>query len=160
MAGVVAELRPDAGFTGVITSTVPAGAGLSSSAALEVAVALALGFDGTPVDLARLCQQAEQRASGVPCGIMDQLASAAGVDGHALLLDCTTLTVDSVPIPADVEVVAVHSGEPRRLAGSAYAERRAAAGGGGDGDRSAPHRVPRRPRRPSTTSCRAGGPAT
>ena len=63
------------------TTTLPVGAGLSSSAALEVAVALALGFDGPALELARLCQRAEQRASGVPCGIMDQLASAAGVDG-------------------------------------------------------------------------------
>ena len=125
VAGVVAELRPDRGFEGVVRSTVPVGAGLSSSAALEVAVALALGFDGTPLELAELCQRAEQRASGVPCGIMDQLASAAGVDGHALLIDCTTNGVSPVPVPADVDVVVVHSGEHRALSGSAYAERRA-----------------------------------
>jgi galactokinase len=131
VAGVVAELRDRgsvpglAGFSGTVSSTVPTGAGLSSSAALEVAVALALGFEGTPAELALLCQRAEQRASGVPCGVMDQLASAAGVAGHALLLDCTTLAVDPVPLPEDVEVVAVHSGEARQLAGSAYADRRA-----------------------------------
>jgi galactokinase len=125
VAGVVAELRPSAGFVGTVTSTVPPGAGLSSSAALEVAVALALGFEGSPHDLALLCQRAEQRASGVPCGVMDQLASAAGVAGHALLLDCSTLSVEPVPLPPDVEVLAVHSGEARRLAGSAYADRRA-----------------------------------
>jgi galactokinase len=124
VAGVVAELRPATGFTGEISSTVPAGAGLSSSAALEVAVALALGFDGPPLELAQLCQRAEQRASGVPCGVMDQLASAAGVDGHALLLDCSSLAVTPVAVPGDVEVVAVHSGQSRQLTRSAYADRR------------------------------------
>ena len=126
VAGVVAELRPTAGAQGTVRSTLPIGAGLSSSAALEVATALALGFEGPPLDLARLCQRAEQRASGVPCGIMDQLAAAAGVAGHALLIDCTTEVVTPVRLPEGVEVVAVHSGEPRRLAGSAYALRRSA----------------------------------
>lgn len=125
VAGVVAELRPAEGFVGEVGTTLPVGAGLSSSAALEVAVALALGFDGSTLDLARLGQRAEHRASGVPCGIMDQLASAAGVDGHALLVDCTELTVVPVPVPDDVEVVVVHSGQERALAGSPYAERRA-----------------------------------
>ena len=123
VAGVVAELRPDRGLVGTVATTLPVGAGLSSSAALEVAVALALGFEGTPLALAQLGQLAEQRASGVPCGIMDQLASAAGVDGHALRIDCTTLSVTPVPIPADVEVVVVDSGQRRELATSAYAER-------------------------------------
>jgi galactokinase len=125
VAGVVAELRPSAGLTGTVTTSLPVGAGLSSSAALEVAVALALGADPDPVPLALACQRAEHRATGVPCGIMDQLASAAGVPGHALLLDCTTLAVTPEPVPAGVEVVAVHSGDVRRLAGSAYAERAA-----------------------------------
>src|SRR5699024_10208182 len=93
VAGVVAELRPGRGFEGHVTTTLPVGAGLSSSAALEVAVAMALGFEGSPLALARLAQSAEHRASGVPCGIMDQLASAAGVAGHALLIDCHDLTV-------------------------------------------------------------------
>jgi galactokinase len=124
VAGVVAELRPATGGDGRVTTTLPVGAGLSSSAALEVAVALALGFEGTPLELARLCRRAEQRASGVPCGIMDQLASAAGVAGHALLIDCASETVTPVPLPDNVEVVAVHSGASRRLAGSAYAHRR------------------------------------
>ena len=105
------------------TTTLPVGAGLSSSAALEVAVALALGFDGPALELARLCQRAEQRASGVPCGIMDQLASAAGVEGHALRIDCTTLELEPVPLPDDIEVVVVDSGQRRELATSAYAER-------------------------------------
>jgi galactokinase len=97
---------------------------LSSSAALEVAVALALGFTGTGLELALVCQQAEHAASGVPCGIMDQLTSALGVAGHALLLDCGALTVTPVALPDDAEVVVVHSGQERRLAESAYAERR------------------------------------
>ena len=125
VAGVVSVLRPAVGGTGTVTTTLPVGAGLSSSAALELAVALALGFDGTPLELAQACQEAEQRASGVPCGIMDQLASAAGVAGHALLIDCTTLEIEPVPVPEDVEVVVANSGQARTLAGSAYAERRA-----------------------------------
>ncbi|MCU1374647.1 MAG: Galactokinase [Actinomycetia bacterium] len=126
VAGVVAELRPAQGFTGTITSDLPIGAGLSSSASLQLAVALALGAGDDPLALARLGQRAEHRASGVPCGILDQLASAAGVAGHALLLDCTTLAVDPVPVPPAIELVVVPSGEQRTLVGSAYAERRAA----------------------------------
>ena len=124
VAGVVAELHPASGGRGSVTTTLPIGAGLSSSAALEVATALALGFQGTAVELALACQRAEQRASGVPCGVMDQLASAAGVDGHALLIDCGSLEVTPVPVPTDVEIVVVHSGESRALAGSDYARRR------------------------------------
>jgi galactokinase len=124
VAGVVAEVRPTEGATGTVSTTLPVGAGLSSSAALEVAVALALGFEGPPVELALACQRAEHAASGVPSGIMDQLASAAGVAGAALLIDCTTLDRTPVPLPDGVEVVVVHSGEARALAGSAYAERR------------------------------------
>jgi galactokinase len=127
VAGVVAELRPPTGFEGTVRTTLPIGAGLSSSAALEVAVALALGFEGTPLELAQLGQRAEQRASGVPSGIMDQLASAAGQEGHALLIDCRSLAVHPVELPEDVEVVVVDSGEARTLVGSPYAERRAQA---------------------------------
>ncbi len=123
VAGVVAEAKPPVGFSGRVSSTVPPGSGLSSSAALEVAVALALGVDEPPLELARLCQRAEQRASGVPCGIMDQLASVAGVEGCALLIDCHSLDITAVEVPDDVAVVVVHSGLPRQLAGSAYAER-------------------------------------
>jgi galactokinase len=114
---------PMTGLRGDVSSTVPVGSGLSSSAALELAVALALGFRGSPLELAQLCQLAEHVATGVPCGIMDQLSSAAGIAGHALLIDCHDLTVLPVPMPDDVEVVVVHSGQPRALADSAYAER-------------------------------------
>ena len=126
IAGVIAEIRPPVGGRGQIRTTLPVGAGLSSSAALEVAVALALGFEGSALALALACQRAEQRASGVPCGLMDQLTSAAGVAGHALLIDCTTNAVTPVPMPAGLDVVAVHSGQTRALAGSAYGDRRAA----------------------------------
>jgi galactokinase len=125
VAGVVDLLRPEEGGIGFVRTTVPIGAGLSSSAALEVALALALGFEGTPHELALLCQRAEQVASGVPCGIMDQLASAAGVEGHALLIDCTSLEVTPVPLPDGVEVVVVDSGTRRQLTTSFYGVRRA-----------------------------------
>jgi galactokinase len=125
VAGVVAVVRPALGGSGTVTTDLPVGAGLSSSAALEVAVALALGFEGTPLELALACQRAEQLASGVPSGVMDQLASAAGRSGHALLIDCDSYAITPVPMPAGVDVVVANSGQTRTLAGSAYAERRA-----------------------------------
>lgn len=125
VAGVVAEVQPSVGFTGRVSSTLPIGGGLSSSAALEVAVALALGFEGDPAELAALCQRAEQRSSGVPSGIMDQLASAAGEDGMAMLIDFTTLEIAMVPVPGNVEIVVIDSGQSRELTASAYADRRA-----------------------------------
>ena len=125
VAGVVAEIRPSTALRGRVSTTLPIGAGLSSSAALEVAVAVALGHPGPPLELARACQRAEQRASGVPCGIMDQLTSAAGQAGHALLIDCSCDSIRPIRRPEGIEIVAVHSGQTRGLAGSAYAERRA-----------------------------------
>lgn len=129
VAGVMIELRAAGdrltGGEGTVRTTLPIGAGLSSSAALTVAVALALGARGTPLDIAELCRRAEERASGIPCGIMDQLAATAGVEGCALLIDCTSLKVTAVPLPAGVEVVIVDSGERRTLVGSPYAARRA-----------------------------------
>jgi galactokinase len=125
VGAVVREVRPARGGTGTVTTTLPVGAGLSSSAALELAVALATGYEGPPRALAALGQRAEHVASGVPCGIMDQLTSALGRDGHALLIDFTTLDVMPVPVPPQVSVVVVDSGDARRLAGSAYARRRA-----------------------------------
>ncbi|MFN8039751.1 MAG: galactokinase [Acidimicrobiales bacterium] len=126
VAGVVAELEGTTGFDGTVSSTLPIGSGLSSSAALELAVALALGFDGPPIELARLGQRAEQRASGVPCGLMDQLTSACGQAGQALLIDFATDDWTPVPMPTTAEVVVVHSGRERALASSAYGERRTA----------------------------------
>jgi galactokinase len=124
VAGVVAELRPDDGLSGTVDSTLPVGRGLSSSAALEVAVALALGAPADdPRALAELCRRAEHRAVGVPCGIMDQLTITTAVAGSALRLDCRSLEATPVPLPEGVEVVVADSGEPRSLERSAYADR-------------------------------------
>ncbi|HEV2362293.1 MAG TPA: hypothetical protein VGS21_11365, partial [Acidimicrobiales bacterium] len=115
------------GGTGSVTSDLPIGAGLSSSSSLTVAVAIALGLPagrGHATTSAAQCQRAEQVASGVPGGIMDQLTSLAGISGHALLIDCSTLALTPVPIPPEIDVVVAHSGEARRLSSSPYAARR------------------------------------
>src|SRR4051812_43434506 len=127
----LAELgRADVGIDVEVTSTVPIGSGLSSSAALEVALAVALcdaaSFELSPTELALACQRAEQLAAGVPCGIMDQLSSVAGRDGCALLIDCRSLEIEPIRLPEGLAIVVVHSGLPRALEHSAYAERRAA----------------------------------
>ena len=123
VAGVAAEMGADVlPLRGHITTTIPVGAGLSSSAALELSVALAFGFEGDALALAQLGRRAEHRASGVPCGIMDQLVIAAAVDGHALLIDCGELTVEPIAIPDSAEVV-VQFVTHRTLVGSEYADR-------------------------------------
>lgn len=124
VAGVVSVVRPATGGTGTMTSTVPVGAGMSSSAALELSVALALGFEGTPMELAQACQRAEHAAVGVPSGLLDQLASAFGREDHAMVVDFTSLEIQHFPLPPGAEVVVVHTGVARELAGSAYADRR------------------------------------
>ncbi len=123
VAAVAHELGVHRGIRGQVTTTVPIGAGLSSSAAFEVAVGLALGFTGPAKELALICQRAEHLATGVPTGIMDQLISATGVAGHAMLIDCHSLALTPVPIPSDVDIVVVHSEQPRTLSGSAYGDR-------------------------------------
>ena len=119
--------RAPVGIDATVSSTVPAGSGLSSSAALEVSLALALcdaaSLTLPPHELALACQAADH-ALGVPAGIMDQLTSVAGRRGSALLIDCRTLEVRPVPLPQDIATIVVHSGMPRALAQSAYAERR------------------------------------
>jgi galactokinase len=106
-----------------MTSTLPQGAGLSSSAAVHVVLTLALGgLEGR--ELARAAQRAEQRALGVPSGILDQAASALGRQGHAVLLDFATLAYEYVPLPDGVAIVVVHSGVPRRNADTGYGERK------------------------------------
>lgn len=103
VAGVIAHLRPTVGFRGRVESTIPAGAGLSSSAALEIAVALALGArsgtDPERLALARLCQAAEHAARGVPTGLLDQMASIFGIAGHGLLIDCQEMSAAPVALP-------------------------------------------------------------
>lgn len=126
MAGAGFALR---GWEGVVASDVPMGAGLSSSAAFELAVARAFAALGdAPWDgarMARLCQRAENVWAGVNCGIMDQLASACGVAGHALLMDCRSLEIRPAPLDAGVRVVVLDTAKKRGLADSAYNERRA-----------------------------------
>jgi galactokinase len=118
------------GFLGVLASTVPIGAGLSSSAALELASAWALSGGRPPaasaMDVARLAQRAENVHVGVRCGLMDQFASACGQAGHALLLDCRSLEWRPVRLPGELALVVIHTGVPRSLGASAYNERRAA----------------------------------
>jgi galactokinase len=125
VAAIVATVRPPTGGTGTVATTLPLGAGLSSSAALEVATALVLGCEPEPLVLARTCQHAEQAATGVPTGIMDQLVVSAAREGYALMIDFADLSMEPVEMPAGAEVVVVHSGETRALDRSAYAQRRA-----------------------------------
>nr|WP_307821802.1 galactokinase [Streptomyces coffeae] len=142
-AGVVwaltgAGLLPDsddgaAGADLYFTSTVPTGAGLSSSAALEVVTALALNdlyeLGLEPGEIARLCQRAENDFVGVPCGIMDQTASACCAQGHALFLDARDLTRRQVPFDLAAEglrLLVVDTRVTHELGDSAYAARRAA----------------------------------
>jgi len=125
VAAMVAVARPPSGGRGTVGTTLPVGAGLASSAALEVALALAFGFEAEPRVMARCCQRAEEAATGVPTGLMDQLVVTAAVAGSALLVDFADLSWAPVAMPADVEVVVVHSGERRTLSRSGYAARRA-----------------------------------
>ena len=120
------EDLPVRSMEGVIASDLPSGTGLSSSAALEVAVALALLDEPIdPIRLARLCQRAENVHVGVRCGIMDQMASVASRAGAALLLDCRSLAIEQVPVPGGLGLLIVDSGERRSLADGAYNLRRA-----------------------------------
>lgn len=130
-AGVaMLAMRPGApwekGLAVAVASDVPFGSGLSSSAALEVATACALdrwaGATSSPMAVADLAWRAETQFVGVPCGRMDQSASARAPEGSALLLDCRTLAAQAVPVGFDI--VVVDSGESHRLADSEYAQRR------------------------------------
>ena len=116
------------GWEGVIAGDVPVGAGLSSSAALELAVARAFAaVSDLPWDaaaMARLGQRAENEWVGVRCGIMDQMISAAGRAGHALLIDCRSLHCEAVPFPPGTTVVVLDTATRRGLVDSAYNERR------------------------------------
>ncbi len=107
-----------------VTSEVPAKAGISSSAALLVAVAVGLRPDMDGMEAALACQRAEQKATGVQVGVMDQFASALGRRGHAMLLDCKTLEYQAVPFPDELAIAVIDSGEHRSLADTPYNERR------------------------------------
>lgn len=122
VAAMAQQLEATQGFSGHLVSDIPAGAGLSSSAALECAIGLALGFDGTPLELAQLARRAEHTATGVPTGIMDQFCIAAAIEGHATLIDCRDLTIEQVPIPDEIDIV-VRFVAHRTLLGSPYADR-------------------------------------
>ena len=115
-------------WRGVVATDVPVGASLSSSAALEIAALLAAcpaDEAPPPATLARLGQRVENEVIGLGTGIMDQLVSAAAIDGSALLIDCRSLDTRPVPLPPGVSVVVVDTGTRRELETSAYDERRA-----------------------------------
>ncbi len=116
------------GWDGVLLGEVPIGAGLSSSASVEMAVArIFAAFSGLAWDaaaFARLAQRAENEWVGVRCGLMDQMASALGRQGHALLIDFEALTWQTVPLPAGTVVAILDTGTRRALLDSAYNERR------------------------------------
>jgi galactokinase len=118
------------GFKAAFSSNVPIGSGLSSSAAVEVAfAALWRELGGAPIDnlkLAQLSQKAENQYVGVNSGLMDQFASANGVEGHAVYFNTRTLESEPVPIPANTVIVIADSKVRRSLSNSAYNERRAA----------------------------------
>ncbi|MFM7047523.1 MAG: galactokinase [Actinomycetota bacterium] len=126
VAGVAAAMAERGltirGFSGRVATDVPIGGGLSSSAALEVASAIAFGIDTEVTTLAAVCRRAEHLATSVPCGIMDQLTSAAGVKDHALLIDCHTLDITPVRIPEGLAVWVVEVSS-RTLDGSEYPAR-------------------------------------
>jgi galactokinase len=131
--GVAYELKSAGhqltGWEGVLMSDVPEGAGLSSSAALELAAARATAavsdIPWDAVAMARLAQKAENEWVGVSCGIMDQMASAGCKAGHALFIDCRSLDTQHIPVPGQVSVVVLDTSTRRGLVDSAYNERRA-----------------------------------
>ncbi|MGH8091867.1 MAG: galactokinase [Chthoniobacterales bacterium] len=117
------------GWEGVSICDVPMGAGLSSSASFELAVARAFaaasGFTWQAEKMALLCQKAENQWVGLNCGIMDQMIAAIGREDHAVLIDCRDLAWEAVPLPAKFSVIAMDTATRRGLVDSAYNERRA-----------------------------------
>ncbi|HEV3218783.1 MAG TPA: galactokinase [Candidatus Acidoferrales bacterium] len=112
----------------LIRSDVPLGAGVSSSASLEVAAGLALaaisGCEIPRLELAKLCQRAENDFVGARCGVMDQFVACFGKEGHALFLDCRTLEYANVPLPGDVRLVLCNTMVKHEIAGGEYNKRR------------------------------------
>ena len=124
---------PLKGWEGVMVGNVPKGAGLSSSAALELAAARAFqalsGWEWQPAIMAQLCQKAENEWVGVNCGIMDQMVIAAAIANHALLIDCRSLQSEPVPLPftptgGKTAVLILDTNTRRGLVDSAYNQRR------------------------------------
>jgi len=116
------------GIDAVVASDIPIGAGLSSSAAIEVGFALTflhfIQADVPRPTLAQWCQLAEHKFAGVQCGIMDQMIALLGKENHALLLDCRDLSHQLVPLPSGIAFVVADTGVPRTLAASEYNIRR------------------------------------
>ena len=128
-AGFLARGAKAQGLDLAIRSTVPMGAGLSSSAALECATARALqqawGTDFDDMELARIGQEAEHKFAGVRCGLLDQVTSLFAARDHAVFFDCRSLEVERVPVPLEACFVIVQSGVKHALSDGAYNERRA-----------------------------------
>ena len=129
IAGFLARGLNPGGFDALIHSTVPLGGGLSSSAALEVAMATLLevitGRKLDPVEKALLCQKAEHDYAGMPCGIMDQFISVMGRENHLLLLDCRSRKPELVPMSdPSVTVLIINTNVKHELTGSEYPTRR------------------------------------
>lgn len=116
------------GFEMEFTSDLPVGAGLSSSAAIEVATGVFLsrlsGFSLSPLELAKLCRRAENEFVGVQCGLLDQVSSIFGRKDHVVYLDCRAETVERVPFPEGYALLVTHSGVKHALTGGEYNERR------------------------------------
>ncbi len=116
------------GWNGVVAGDVPVGAGLSSSAAIELAAARTFcavaGIDWNAPEMAKLCQRVENEWIGVKTGIMDQMISATGVADHAVLIDCRWLNLDPVPLPPGTAVVVLDTETRRELVTSEYGKRR------------------------------------
>lgn len=116
------------GFDLHIDSTIPVGAGLSSSAALEVSLLrglrILLNLPVDDIELARLAQAAETGFVGAPVGIMDHVACSVGREGEALFLDTRTLMIERLPLPHSIEILVIDSGISHALAGGEYAVRR------------------------------------
>ena len=123
-AGLLRLRPPPSGGAARVTSTIPVGAGLSSSAAFSVALLLALGHDPDPLALARDCQEAE-RSAGAHVGLLDPLVIAGATAGHALFIEFDTLETRQVAVPETAAFVIVHSEAPRLLTSTPYADRRA-----------------------------------